>query len=85
MNKLIEHYIPEQELESGSSKHGAWLWDLRGWFSFEIRIRNSQTSENIFPEQYASHADKEFQIEHWYTQPAFHKKRNKSVFLGPPC
>ena len=33
-----------------------------------------QTSGNIFPKQYASHDDKEVQIEHWYTQPAFHKK-----------
>ena len=49
------------------------MWYLRGWFSSGIRIRNSQTSENIFPEQYASHDDKEFQNQHWYTQAAFHK------------
>ena len=50
------------------------MWDLRGWFSYGIRKRNSQSSENIFPKQYASHDDKEFQIEHWYTQPEFHKR-----------
>ena len=83
MNYLIQSYIPEQVPESGSSKHGTGMWDLRGWFSSGIRIHNTQTFENIFPEQYASHDDKEFQIEHWYKQPAFHKKRNKSVFLGP--
>ena len=40
----------------------------------ELGNSNFQTSENILPKQYASHDDKEFLIEHWYTQPAFHKR-----------
>ena len=51
--------------------HGCEIYE--GGSVLELGYVIFQTSGNIFPKQYASH-DKGFQIEHWYTQPTFHKR-----------